>query len=77
MTSSKTLNPLPLQSAKPTLDPSTDLLSPKEGGALLGMHPISLRRYRHQGILDAYRLPGGRIRYSRVALLALLEPAIG
>ena len=44
-------------------DPNPDLLSPEEAAALLGVHPITLRRYRHQGKLAAYRLPGGLIRY--------------
>ena len=43
---------------------------------MLGVHPITLRRYRHQGKLAAYRLPGGRIRYQRADLLGLLESAV-
>ena len=55
---------------------NTDLLPPKEAAVLLSVHPITLRRYRHDGKLKAFRLPGGRVRYQRSALLALLEEAI-
>jgi hypothetical protein len=54
-----------------------DLLTPKDGAKLIHCHPITLRRYRAQGILAAFRLPGGRVRYKRADLLALLEVCEG
>ena len=54
---------------------AADLLTPVEGAALLGLHPLTLRRYRHQGRLRAFRLPGGGVRYLRADLLALLQAA--
>ena len=60
--------------SKPSAHP--DLLTAAEGAALLGVLPITLRRYRHQGKLAAYRLPGGRIRYQRADLLALLASVV-
>lgn len=56
-----------------TIPATSDLLRPKEAGKLLNLHVISLRRYRAQGRLKAYRLPGGGIRYHRDDLLKLLE----
>lgn len=56
-----------------TAKPINDLLTPKDASSLLHVHVISLRRYRAQGKLKAYRLPGGGIRYRRDDLLKLLE----
>ena len=56
--------------------PCSDLLCPADAAALLGVHVITLRRYRHDGKLTATRLPGGGVRYNRADLLGLLEPTI-
>lgn len=61
------------KSSGPATQTKDELLSPQQAGKFLNLHPITLRRYRRDGVLRALRLPGGGIRYRRDDLLKLLE----
>lgn len=60
-----------------TTQSKPDLLSPHDAAALIGVHPVTLRRYRKDGKLAARRLPGGGVRYARSDIFGLLETVQG
>lgn len=45
----------------------------KEACRILGVHETTLRRWTDQGLISAFRTPGGHRRYLRQELLAFLE----
>lgn len=56
----------------PQLNP-TDLLKAKDAAKLIGVHVITLRRYRAAGKLAGFKRAGGTVHYRREDLLALFK----
>ncbi len=50
-----------------------DWYDEKAAARILGVHPRTLRRWRLAGKIGFCHLPGGRIRYTRAQLLAVVE----
>ncbi len=63
----KPVTPIPTATDDP-------LMSPKQVAQLLNVHPTSVYRWVHQGLLRAVRLGSSRFRIRRSAALAMLQP---
>jgi hypothetical protein len=50
-----------------------ELLTRREAGKILNLHPLSLKRYDKAGILHPIRLTSKTVRYSRGEVLGLLK----
>ena len=51
---------------------SPELLTVKQVATQMGLHPNTVRRWDQQGILNAWRLPGGHRRFHRSDVETLL-----
>ncbi len=63
----KPVTPIPTATDDP-------LMSPKQVAQLLNVHPTSVYRWVHQGLLRAVRMGSSRFRIRKSAALAMLQP---
>jgi excisionase family DNA binding protein len=50
-----------------------DLLTTKEAAQRLGVKPPTIRRWVNDGLLDAVRLPSGRLRFNPEVILRAMS----
>jgi hypothetical protein len=58
---------------EPAPETPEPLLTRREAGKILNLHPLSLKRYDKAGILKPIRLTSKTVRYSREEVLGLLK----
>lgn len=57
----------------PEPDPNAWALSPREVGAILSVHPDTVKLWTEKGLIPCFRLPTGARRYRRADVDAILE----
>jgi len=50
-----------------------DLLTTQEAAIALGVKPVTIRRWVRKDLIEALRLPGGRLRFRRDDILRALS----